>query len=222
MNFSKKSNWTKTIVMFLVTMTIISCKDTKNKAEAKLAEEVKEVATEAINYQVDTESAIVAWKGSKKVGDTHHGTIQISEGYLALKDGKLSGGNFVIDMGSIKNVDIEDAGYNKKLTDHLNGSDFFDVAKHPTATFEITDVNYEVGMDMVKGNLTIKGITKSIEIPATTTLNGEEEASFKSMTFTIDRTEWDVKYNSGKFFDDLKDKLINDDIEFTINLVAKK
>jgi len=222
MNFFKKSKWTKTIVVLLLAMTVFSCKETKNETPVKSAEAVKEVSAEAVKYLVDIEKSTIAWKGAKKVGDSHHGTLQISEGYLALKDGKLSSGNFVIDMTSIKNIDIEDAGYNKKLTDHLNSADFFDVAKYPTAVFEITDVNYEVGMDMVKGNLTIKGITKSIEIPATTALSGSDGASFKSLTFTIDRTVWNVKYNSGKFFDDLKDKLINDEIEFTINLIAKK
>jgi hypothetical protein len=37
----------------------------------------------------------------------------------------------------------------------------------------------------------------------------------------IDRTKWDVRYKSGKFFDNLKDQAISDDIEFHITIVAK-
>ena len=38
----------------------------------------------------------------------------------------------------------------------------------------------------------------------------------------IDRTKWDVRYKSGKFFDNLKDQAISDSIEFHIMIVAKK
>jgi hypothetical protein len=38
----------------------------------------------------------------------------------------------------------------------------------------------------------------------------------------IDRTLWDVRYKSGKFFDNLKDQAIADSIEFNIKIVAKK
>jgi len=38
----------------------------------------------------------------------------------------------------------------------------------------------------------------------------------------IDRTKWDVRYNSGKFYDNLADDTISDDIEFDMKIVAKK
>ena len=211
----------KLIPFFLIAMAIVSCKEDKNKTETKAEEEVKTSTAEAVKFNVDTEHSTITWKGSKKVGESHNGTLQLSEGSLALEGDKLKGGSFVIDMNSIKNIDIEDAVDNKKLIGHLHSPDFFDVANHPTAKFEITEVIEEVGMDLIKGNLTIKGITKNIQVPATTTV-ADDGATFKSMTFTIDRTEWDIKYSSGKFFDNLKDKVINDEIEFTIDIKAKK
>jgi len=39
--------------------------------------------------------------------------------------------------------------------------------------------------------------------------------------FDIDRTEWDIKYGSGKFFQNLKDKAINDNFKVKLALVAK-
>jgi hypothetical protein len=38
--------------------------------------------------------------------------------------------------------------------------------------------------------------------------------------FSIDRTKWDIKYDSGNFFQDLGDRAIKDDIYFNINIVT--
>lgn len=215
-----KNRLFKITTILFIGLSIVACKKAKNETEAKDAEEVSQIQSEAIRYIADIDSSAVAWKGFKPT-ESHNGTIKISEGYLAFDNDKLSGGNFIIDMKTIKNLDIKDAEYNTKLINHLKNADFFDVENHAFTVFTITGVDEEVGMSMIKGNLTIKGIKKNIQFPAAITVN-EGEVTFKSEPFTIDRTEWDIKYNSGKFFDDLKDKLINDEIEFVIKITAKK
>ncbi len=206
--------------LFFISLVLISCKEATNKTKAKEAEEAAKATKGEVIYKADIENSVILWKGFK-VGDSHNGTIHFSEAYIAVTDGKLSAGDFTIDMNTIKNVDITDPEDNAQITNHLKSNDFFDVATYKSATFIITDVNEEIGMYMVKGNLTIKGIKKNIEFPATITVNGDE-VTFKSEPFTIDRTEWNVKYNSGKFFDNLKDKLIKDEIEFVVEVKAKK
>ena len=47
------------------------------------------------------------WTGSK-LTSSHQGEINLKSGALEIKDGKLVGGKFIIDMTSIKNTDIED------------------------------------------------------------------------------------------------------------------
>lgn len=215
-----KNRLFKITTILFIGLSIVACKKAKNETEAKDAEEVSQIKTEAIRYAADIDSSTVAWKGFKPT-ESHNGSIKISEGYLAFDNGKLSGGNFIIDMTTVKNLDIEDAEYNTKLTNHLKSADFFDVENHAFSVFTITGVDEEVGMSMIKGNLTIKGIEKSIQFPAIITVNGDE-VTFKSETFTIDRTEWGVKYNSGKFFENLKDKLIKDEIELVVKITAKK
>ncbi|MCF6346770.1 MAG: YceI family protein [Flavobacteriaceae bacterium] len=215
-----KNRLFKITTILFIGLSIVACKKAKNETEAKDAEEVSQIQSEAIRYIADIDSSAVAWKGFKPT-ESHNGTIKISEGYLAFDNDKLSGGNFIIDMKTIKNLDIKDAEYNTKLINHLKNADFFDVENHAFTVFTITGVDEEVGMSMIKGNLTIKGIKKNIQFPAAITVNGGE-VTFKSEPFTIDRTEWDIKYNSGKFFDNLKDKLINDEIEFVIKITAKK
>jgi hypothetical protein len=71
----------------------------------------------------------------------------------------------------------------------------------------------------VKGNLTIKGITNEISFPAKVSLeNGNVQAMG---TATIDRTKWNIKYGSGKFFQGLGDKMIYDEFEITFDIKAK-
>ena len=205
-------------ILFLA-LAIVSCKKAKNETEAKAAEEVAEVA-EAAKYKADAEASTITWTGNAPT-KSHNGTISISEGSLALEGGKLTGGNFIIDMNSIVNLDLEDETYNGKLIGHLKSADFFDVENNGFSAFAITGVEDNDGKTIVKGNLTIKGIKKNIEFPATVSVDGDS-VSFTSEVFNIDRTEWDIKYNSGKFFEDLKDKLINDNIELSFTVKATK
>lgn len=216
-----KNQFVKAATVLFLGLAVISCKKAKNETDATAAEEVQQIAQTAARYQADAEGSTITWKGFKPT-ESHIGTIKVSEGYVAFENGTLSGGNFVIDMNTITNADIESEEYKGKLEGHLKSADFFDVENHPFSVFAITAVDTdESGKATIKGNLTVKGIKKNIEFPATVTENGDE-VSFVSEPFTIDRTEWDVKYNSGKFFEDLKDKLIKDDIEITFNVVAKK
>jgi len=216
-----KNQFLKFATILFIGLSVVACKDAKNKTEALETEEVAEVEETAIRYVADTKTSTLAWKGSKLTG-THNGTINVSEGYLTFENGQLNGGNFIIDMKTIKVLDIEDAKHNADLVGHLASPDFFDVENHAVTIFAITSVEEKDGKTIVKGNLTIKGIEKNIEFPAMVSVDGDI-ATFKSEAFTIDRTDWDIKFKSGKFFQDLaKDKMINDNIEFQIEVKATK
>lgn len=208
-----------TTILFLG-LAIVACKKAKNETEATKAEEVKQLDQTAVKYTADIDNSTVTWKGFKPA-ESHNGTIKVSEGYVALEDGSLTGGNFIIDMNSIANLDIENEEYNGKLVGHLKNADFFDVEKHPFSVFAITGVDTKDGKTMVKGNLTIKGIKKNIEFPASITVDGDN-VSFVSEPFTIDRTEWNIMYSSGKLTETLKDKIIKDDIEISFDVKTKK
>ena len=170
------------------------------------------------SYKVDSEASSLEWVG-KKVTGQHNGTIGIKSGTVNFGSGKLDG-SFIIDMTSINVLDLE-GEYKQKLEGHLASDDFFSVADNPTASFKITKaVDKENGKFEVTGNLTIKGITNSITFPAT--VKESSSGTLKANAdITIDRTKWSVKYGSGSFFDGLGDKMIYDDIELTLELVAK-
>ena len=93
--------------------------------------------------------------------------------------------------------------------------------KYPTAAFEITGISEQDGKKIMAGNLTIKDVKKNIQFPVTYEVAGST-MTLKSETFTINRTDWNVNYGSKSVFDNLGDKFINDDIELTLDIVAKQ
>ena len=173
--------------------------------------------------KIDVNASTVDWLG-KKVTGKHNGTIKILNGEIYLDKDKVVGGNFEIDMKTITNLDLEGEN-NAKLINHLKSGDFFDADKFPTSKFEITDVtplndpakpNYNFS---VKGNLTMKGKTNGITYPAS--IKVENGVVTASADFDIDRTLWEIKYGSGKFFENLGDKMINDNFNIQFNVLAK-
>ena len=203
--------------LVLVASVLTGCKSEK-KDKVTTADAVKVAVTTDLN-NVDVASSVITWKGTKPTG-AHDGIIMLQEGSLNLEAGKLTGGTFVIEMSSIKNLDLDAEGA-AKIVGHLSSPDFFDVATYATSKFVITSVVEAEGKLAVTGNLTVKDITKSITIPATL-LSVGNVTTFKSDIFNIDRAEFNIKYASKKFFDNLKDKFIDDAIElsFTVNTKA--
>ncbi|RZA06424.1 MAG: YceI family protein, partial [Proteobacteria bacterium] len=86
----------------------------------------------AETFAVKPADSKVTWEGKKKIGDAHHGELTVKSGKLIVANGKLTGGDFEVDMTSLKVSDLTDEGMNKKLTGHLRSDDFFSVDKHPT------------------------------------------------------------------------------------------
>ncbi len=171
-------------------------------------------------YKVDPSSSVVVWKGYKVTGE-HTGTVKLKNGELQFTDGKLTGGSFEVDMTTITCTDLEGATA-AKLVSHLKSDDFFGVQQHPIARFVITKAfpvdtkgNYRIA-----GDLTIKGITKEIKFSAAVSDSGNQVKATGKIT--IDRTEFNVRYGSGSFFDNLGDKTIYDEFDLNVTVVAKK
>jgi polyisoprenoid-binding protein YceI len=214
-----KSYHMKKVIVAIVAVStlLVSCKgEKKEKIEVNDKVAVEEV--EAKN-NVDLSASLLTWKGTKPTG-AHNGTVALKESTLIIEDGNVTGGEFIVDMTSIKNEDIEDSKKAANLVGHLSSGDFFDVEKYPTSTFVITNVEGSGNELAVTGNLTIKDVTKSITIPAS--LSEENGVYvFESEKFNIDRADFNVKYGSKSFFDDLKDNFINDLIEMSFVVKTK-
>ena len=203
-------------------VAVVSCNNTSKEVKTTNAENVAEAQVTSTKYIANAEASLIEWVGSKPTGSKHNGTINIESGVFTVSDGKLESGTFLIDMNSIVDLDIPaDKKGNAKLVGHLKSADFFDVEKFPNAAFEVTGLEEADGKTLLSGNLKMKDIENNITIPVSLTSEGDN-FTITSETFTIDRSKWNVQYNSGSFFDNLGDKLINDDIELKITVVGKK
>ena len=161
--------------------------------------------------EINVENSKVIWKGYKVTG-SHQGTIALQSGNLTFEADKLVGGEFVIDMTTITNTDLE-GDYKGKLEGHLKSDDFFGVTTFPTATLVFKDVkNTGKNSYAVTGDLTIKGIKNPVSFDISI-YGSKATASVK-----IDRTKFDVKYGSTSFFDNLKDKAIYDEFDLVTDL----
>lgn len=172
------------------------------------AKEVVEGAAEAVedtagavkeamdDDAVKTGESEIRWTG-RTWPKKHNGIIAIKSWKLDTDDGKITGGEFVIDMSTIKATDID----SKKLDDHLKAEDFFDVANYPTSMLKIT----EVDGNTLTADLTIKGTTLPV------TFDVVMKDGVASTKFSIDSSKWGV-------VEGIQDAIVADDIDLDIAL----
>ena len=202
-------------LLTLIASLFVACSSPTASTEAGEANEAATAVASSTEYEVSAAESTVTWKGSKPTGDVHMGIVAIKQGKLAMSEGTISAGNFVLDMTQMSVTDEGmDDETKAKLLGHLTTADFFEVEKFPTASFLVTGST----ADSLMGNLTIKDITKSITVPYTVEV---AEANITAIaSFSIDRTQWGVKFNSGNFFETLGEYLIDDAVQFDVKLVA--
>jgi polyisoprenoid-binding protein YceI len=176
--------------------------------------------TEVASYGIDIKESVIVWKAQKVTG-SHTGTVALKSGDLVFTDGMLTGGMFEIDMQTIDCTDLQ-GEWKDKLVGHLKSADFFGVENHPTAKFVMTNVisRGKPGEYKVVGDLTIKETTKEIKFNAMIEDGGESKTGMANIT--IDRSDFDIRYGSGSFFDNLGDKTIYDEFDLEITLVVNK
>jgi len=168
----------------------------------------------AQNKAVDVSGSKMTWIGKKVTGE-HTGHIHFKSGVLQFSGSDLSGGEFTVDMTSITCTDLPDEEYNMKLVGHLKSDDFFGVNNFKESTLKLTSVKKAGNKYDVTGDLTIKGKTNPVAFQVDPSGN-----SF-SGTIVVDRTLYDLRYGSGKFFDNLGDKMIYDEFELAFEVKTK-
>jgi len=166
----------------------------------------------AQDKKINASKSTITWVG-KKVTGQHTGTVGIKDGVLSFKSGKVTGGNFTVDMTTIAVTDLKAGEGKEKLEGHLKADDFFGTDKFATSKLVFKSVKAKsANVYTVIADLTIKGITKPVTFDLNTTKNSATAA------FNIDRTKYDIKYGSKSFIDGLGDKAIYDEFEINVNL----
>lgn len=170
-------------------------------------------------FHIQKASSTVNWTGKKVLG-LHTGSINIESGVLELADGIITSGEIVIDMTSIVISDIEDPKTNNEFLGHLQNDDFFSVDKFKTARLVITSAaQQEAGRFLVTGSLTIKDITHPVSFH--TSVEVFTDFLHAMGEIVIDRTKYNIRYGSGRFIDNLGDKLIYDDFVLQFKLIGQ-
>jgi polyisoprenoid-binding protein YceI len=175
-------------------------------------------------YGIDTSASRLEWTG-RNLNGRHFGTIAVSGGEVRGEKGLLTGGSVTLDMNSITNLDLKDEGYNSMLISHLKSDDFFEVSRYPSAVYVIkgselspdsssSSLNY-----LVWGGLELKGISRELKLNAEVASQPDGQLKAR-VSCDLDRTEWDVLYGSGKFFEKLGMHLVNEMVSIELFLTA--
>jgi polyisoprenoid-binding protein YceI len=172
----------------------------------------------AADYKIDKSNSKVKWNGKKVTGE-HYGTIDLKSGNLEVDNNKIKSGTFTMDMTTIVSEDLTNESMNKKLVGHLKSDDFFSVDKFPGSTFVIKESEHKSGnTHSITGDLTIKGITHPVTFDSEVVIDGNNLRAKGKIE--VDRTMYDIKFRSGRFFSDLGDNLIYDTFTLDFDVVA--
>ncbi|KAB2922647.1 MAG: YceI family protein [Dechloromonas sp.] len=154
-------------------------------------------------YAVDTTHTFPRFSYSHFGYSTQLSRFDKTSGKVVLdKAAKTGAVDIVIDTRSVN------TGY-ATFNEHIQGEDFLDTGKYPTATFKSTKVVFEGDKPVsVEGNLTLKGVTRPVTLTVT---------SFKAMPHpmlkkdAIGANAWTVvkrsEFNAGKYAPNVGDEV---------------
>lgn len=176
-------------------------------------------------YTVNPDKSSLEWIG-RNLNTTHRGAIRIARAEITMVGGELVGGHVVLDMRSIQNANLQDSAMRQLLEKHLKSDDFFDVELYPTAELKSLSArrfpNATPGAPshQMLAELTLKDITRQIAFPTILSLDAQGALTAVAQ-IEIDRTQWNVLYGSGRFFQMLGKHLVNDLIMLLVTIVAE-
>ena len=173
-------------------------------------------------YVIDAAASTIAWTGANITGSTHQGTLTVHKGIVNVVDQAVSNGFVAVDMNTMVCTDegLDDEG-KANLIGHLKSDDFFGVEQFPYARVELEGIKVKGDVAMGYGKIFVREIGQPINFPVNITVDGENIVV--DAEFAFDRSKHDVKFRSGSFpdlFPDLGDKLINDEINMNVHIVA--
>ncbi|HRE65481.1 MAG TPA: YceI family protein [Cyclobacteriaceae bacterium] len=178
--------------------------------------------TKNAKWTLDEKTSTLRWMGKPIVGSGHEGTIQFLSGAVTISSvGLPVQGEVVMNMNTIKATDLKEESSAQDLENHLKDDDFFSVTKYPHASLSILKVTPEAlgGTEKkarITAQLTIKGISNRVVFLAT--LSNDKDGIRIRADLTIDRTKWGINYQSKSIFLNMKDNIISDDVQISVDL----
>jgi polyisoprenoid-binding protein YceI len=144
-------------------------------------------------WNIDSSHSSVSFVARHLMITKVRGSFTGFSGAITVADDRLASAvNATIDLTTISTGDDGRDG-------HLKSGDFFDVEKFPTMTFASSNVTDKGDHYVLTGDLTIKGVTKSVDLDlefegVNTDPWGNNKAAF-SATGEINRKDWGLEWN---------------------------
>jgi polyisoprenoid-binding protein YceI len=160
--------------------------------------------------EIDPKASSFTWTASKITGSTHTGQLAPVSSALTLKGDELVGGEIVLDLKNFTVTDLQ-GKIAQKFLRHIKSDDFFNVEQFPTSRLEVQSIDKGVAT----GRLQIMNTAKPVTFPI------KKEGNSYVGTLTFDRTEFNIKYGSGKFFKGLGDRVISDEVSVKFSFTLK-
>jgi len=196
----------KTVVIFIFTFLFFS--DIKSQNTDR----------DVISYIADTSESDVSWFCGR-----HYGCVLIDTGYLHVEGGKITDGEFVIDLGTLIDEDIDNDLLRLTLENVIRSVEFFNASRYPTAIFSLEKVlNLSGNNYNIAGNLTLKNKTLPINFNCEIIFKDDLILVYSDF-IKLDRTKWGINYLSKRFDPEDKEQMhVPDIIELLIHLKANK
>lgn len=195
-----------------------------NDEEEKIIINEKIEKLEDNNYYLNKEESQFIWQASRKTVNSYvnKGSVDFSSGYFILEDNKIIEGEFIFDMETLRVTDMSNFDSKIDLENHLKSEDFFNVSEYNQSILTIKEGSLSLLDDAgllyeVLADLEIKGITNEIDFYVMLYRKGDKNIAEASLE--LDRTLWDIKYGSDKFFDLLADETIDDIFKVNLSLL---
>ncbi len=165
---------------------------------------------EAQEYMIVKEESSANWTGYGEVGGfKQSGTISLLDSKIITDNGAIQKGKLVFNAKDIQHE-------NKDLEKHLKAKDFFFTRKYPEIIFELESITGS----QAQGTLSIRGKSNNENIACQ--INYDGDFIIVSGKAEIDRTKYDIKYNSSSYFQDLGNYAIKNVFDLEFNLVFRR
>ena len=175
-------------------------------------------------HDIDLKESFIEWSG-RNLLNRHHGRIGLRSGSVTFVQGKLTGGEFVIDLNQIVSFNLQGTDLHDVLIGHLKSDDFFDVERFPEARFLIRQAKHIEGATAghpnleITGELSVKDVSAPITFLATAGVTPDGKCAAQAV-LSFDRTQWNVIYGSARYFYRQGMHLVNDLIDLDIRTVT--
>lgn len=172
-------------------------------------------------YELVPQECSFQWAGRNAKG-AHVGVLSLSSGHLDFSG--QPAGEFVIDMRTLRNIDLEGDELQPVLEAHLASDDFFFTSLFPEVSFVLKELQVVTGDQatlpnrFLRGDLTMRGMEREAGFPAHMRQD-EQGRIILQANFDFDRTSWGIIYGSSRFFRHLGMHLVYDMITVDFRLV---